>query len=610
MNTQYHHINQYGVIGPFIWTTGTLPAGDTGGTIPNNSLGFSGTLGITGSQDRFVQWNMYQGLTGQYMLSIVNGTNPVLTTDDQGDIIGYYVNATAGTETTYPVPGKTVVVTNTGPHLTCWNMTTAIGQTGGSWQPARNTVRDWQTGVMWTAPLPNVTSTGGQTINTGASGNPIMAINGITNHAVVMTAGYTFGQGFGGQMNGWLLIGAMDDTTGAQLWARNVTSTETDTLAPDSRVNLYVQDGKIILANMAPATAYAFDARTGQKAWAQQLRDKDGGLPHGYTVFGLRSLNGPNASIALIGFGGDIWCLNTANGNVVWQTTTNYVLGNPGLETPYATWPLWVFSSQCADNNFAYITVGHEYNPPLFHGAQILAFNWTNGDLAWKVLDTSVTSTSIAYGIMLSLNAYDNMLYAFGKGPSSMTVSVPSVGVTTATPMIISGTITDVSPGTRAIVQPDVTMTKQNEVALRFPNGLPCVSDNSQSLWMEYVYQQQPLPTNTTGVPVTISVVDSNGNFREIGQTTSVDGTYSLTWTPDISGDFQIIASFAGSHSYYPSSAVGHFYASDVAASAGPTSTPPSGVATTTDLITYMAIGVIVIIIAIAIVGVLLLRKH
>ena len=31
MVTSYHNINQYGVIGPFLWTTGTLPPADTGG---------------------------------------------------------------------------------------------------------------------------------------------------------------------------------------------------------------------------------------------------------------------------------------------------------------------------------------------------------------------------------------------------------------------------------------------------------------------------------------------------------------------------------------------------------------------------------------------------
>ena len=75
---------------------------------------------------------------------------------------------------------------------------------------------------------------------------------------------------------------------------------------------------------------------------------------------------------------------------------------------------------------------------------------------------------------------------------------------------------------------------------------------------------QQPKPTNNTGVPVTLSVIDSNGNLRQIGTTTSdAAGTYSFTWTPDISGTYAVIANFAGSNSYYGSSAQTHFYASE-----------------------------------------------
>ena len=39
--------------------------------------------------------------------------------------------------------------------------------------------------------------------------------------------------------------------------------------------------------------------------------------------------------------------------------------------------------------------------------------------------------------------------------------------------------------------------------------------------FMESVYMQQSMPPNITGVPVTLSVLDSNGNYREIGTTTS-----------------------------------------------------------------------------------------
>ena len=90
--------NQYGV-SSYLWSTGT-PVGV-------NSVGT--TL------------NMFDALTGTYILSIVNGTSPTLTEDDHGDLIGYYINATAGTEII-----KGVTTTSTGPTLNMWNSTAAI----------------------------------------------------------------------------------------------------------------------------------------------------------------------------------------------------------------------------------------------------------------------------------------------------------------------------------------------------------------------------------------------------------------------------------------------------------------------------------------------------
>jgi hypothetical protein len=152
--------------------------------------------------------------------------------------------------------------------------------------------------------------------------------------------------------------------------------------------------------------------------------------------------------------------------------------------------------------------------------------------------------------------------------------------------------------------------TKQNEQAADFPNGVPAVSDASQSAWMEYVYMQKPKPSDAFGVPVTLSVIDSNGNLRPIGSTTSdTSGMFTYTWMPDIQGSYTVIATFAGSQSYWGSSAETSFYASAVHATPTPT-TSQTNLATTSDLMTYMAVGVIAIIIAIAVVGLLILRKR
>jgi len=298
------------------------------------------------------------------------------------------------------------------------------------------------------------------------------------------------------------------------------------------------------------------------------------------------------------GLGGDIWSVAAKTGTINWYTNTTKLQGSSGIETPYNVWPTWAFASGCISNEVAYLTGGHEYNPPLFHGCQLYAVNVTDGSLVWSELDTSVTSTAIAYAKLVSLNAYDNQLYCFGKGPSVMTVDAPTVGVTTSTPITITGTVLDNSPGTSQL------LVKSN-----YGNGLPCVSDESQSDFMEAVYQQQAMPNNITGVPITISVIDSNHNQRDIGTTTSnVMGEFGLTWTPDISGDYQVIATFKGSNSYYQSSASTFFFAGETPTHE-PVVTPLTNAATISDLMTYNIGGVIAIIIAIAIVGLLILRK-
>jgi hypothetical protein len=199
---------------------------------------------------------------------------------------------------------------------------------------------------------------------------------------------------------------------------------------------------------------------------------------------------------------------------------------------------------------------------------------------------------------MTTLNAYDNQIYAWGKGPTQMMVSAPAVGIATNTPITIRGTIMDISAG-----------TKQEATAANFPNGLPCISEASQSDWMEYVYMQQSKPTNATGVAVQINVEDGNGNFRTVGTTTSDDaGMFTFTWTPDIAGDYKVIANFAGSESYYASSAETSFHASEPAASSTPQSTSAASMADQYFLPAVIGI-ILVVVICFAILALILLRK-
>jgi hypothetical protein len=391
----------------------------------------------------------------------------------------------------------------------------------------------------------------------------------------------------------------MDQYSGQLLWIRNITSSETNALLPWTRGTGYnsIGQGMIVLLNDINNVATAFDVRTGAKLWTNTLTGQNGGPVNNYDQFSYRAFWGKDCFYNE-GLGGDLWCLNL-DGTLRWYTNTTALVGPSGIETPYGIWPLWTFASSCLSNGIIYAAVGHEYDPPLFHGAQLIAVNATDGTLVWSELDTSVTSTTITDGILVSLNAYDNQLYAMGKGPSDITVSAPSIGVSTATPITITGTITDVSAG-----------TQQQLVASNFPNGLPCVSDASQSHFMEAVYQQQAMPSDVTGVPITLSVLDANNNYRTIGTTTSnALGTFGFTWTPDIPGDYTVYASFAGSNSYYSSSTSTIIHAGSPAATTTPTATTATSVADTYFVPAIAGLFVLIIIVLVLVV-LMMFRKR
>jgi hypothetical protein len=119
-------------------------------------------------------------------------------------------------------------------------------------------------------------------------------------------------------------------------------------------------------------------------------------------------------------------------------------------------------------------------------------------------------SAVLGDSVIAMYSTYDQLVYAIGKGPSAMTVQAPLNGITVGDKLVIQGTVMDVSPG-----------TKEAALTLRFPNGVPAVSDESTGEWMKYVYVHFPKPTNATGVPVSIDAIDPNNNYIHIGDATS-----------------------------------------------------------------------------------------
>ena len=202
---------------------------------------------------------------------------------------------------------------------------------------------------------------------------------------------------------------------------------------------------------------------------------------------------------------------------------------------------------------------------------------------------------AIADGMLVQWNSYDKQIDVFGQGQTSTTVSIANKLSTGGSSILVEGTVMDQSPG-----------TKNADRIARFPDGVPAVSEDSQEAWMEYVYMQQPRPTNATGVDVVLSVIDPNNNAYQVGTATAnANGRYQMTFIPQVPGEYTLIATFPGCTSYYGSSAETAF----VVEEATPTTSPTAETITTPPTEMYFTASTIAIILAIAIVGVLILKR-
>ena len=332
---------------------------------------------------------------------------------------------------------------------------------------------------------------------------------------------------------------------------------------------------------------WCFDLQNGEYLWGPTAPEQYLGIYGTSTAVGYGKFYQCYMS-------GIVYCYDLQNGNLLW--TQN--IKDPDNEILWSdNWPMRI---QFIVDDKIYLVEGeHSPNQPLPRGAPMVCLNATTGEQIWSLSMMYYYRTNVVIGddIIALMNSYDQQVYAIGKGPSATSITAPDVSVELGKSIMIKGKVTDISPG-----------TAEYALTARFPNGVPAVSDESMSDWMQYVYMQFPRPTNTTGVPVIIDVIDSNGNYRNIGTTTSdASGTFNFAWQPDIPGAYTVIAKFAGSKAYYPSSAETAFVVDETAATPTPTQ-----ISITSMSDSYFVPAVAGIIVAIAIgfaLTILMLRK-
>jgi hypothetical protein len=289
------------------------------------------------------------------------------------------------------------------------------------------------------------------------------------------------------------------------------------------------------------------------------------------------------------GYTGAVSAYSLADGSLLWRD----IFPSGGEKIPNFVQMIGLI----CDGKIFVGTHEHSADTPLYKAERVHALNVTTGEMIWDMSGWAYPMTfATADGVLIYWNNYDAQIYAIGKGPTELTVDAPKAAVDLGRSLVISGTIMDISAG-----------TKQKEQAARFPAGVPAVSEGSQAQWMEYVYMQKGRPNNTTGVTVSLDVIDSNGNYRNIGTAVSdAMGAFSYQWTPDIEGKYTVIASFAGSESYWPSRAETSFAVDPAAPTPMPTAAP---VQSTADMYFLPGVAAIIVAIVACFAGTILLLK-
>jgi hypothetical protein len=406
-----------------------------------------------------------------------------------------------------------------------------------------------------------------------------------------------------GVVQGWMMgISLKPENKGTQLWKttftppfvdidKNITAAAMFT-GGFSLTGVYPEDGIMVFGEVKQLKTWVYDLYTGQQLWTT---DDAFAAQNQYDYYGMNQVVIDHKVIVYGGYAGSMTAFDAKTGQKLWT----YDALNIGDESPYGNYPMQI--GAVCDGKIYTVSWEHSYTIPIIRGPNLRCINVTDGTEIWSTLDWGV-GLAIADGILIHSNSMDNMIYAHGKGLSATTVSAPQTYPTLGSSVMITGTVTDNTPTGR------LNSNDQLDFTLK---GTPAISDKDMSRWMEYLFEQQVYPADAKGVNVKLETIDPNGNHIPIGTVTSdVNGNYGIPFTPEVPGTYQIIARFEGSASYGSSSATTYMGITNAAPTTAPTAAPQPNLVTTSDLMTYMAIGVIAIIITIVIVGLFIIRKR
>ena len=555
------------------------------------------------------KWDMYDAYSNKYICSVANvSSSGTQYRDGYGGIC--YVNiANLGTTN---APNYRLQIWNTTEAIwwraaygtagdkTLYNGSktepSSTSNTYWMWRPYLNNTYNGQNGFSANKTMENPLISG---VNMNSIVNQTATIRRVIpdQYIIIGTTGRNDARGV---VQGYLrAISLKTDHVGETLWTTTFTPPKAIADFPNSTYIGYQITDAVELCQVVPeenmfyfrerisGNRWGFDLTTGQQVWKTAVPE------NGWNYYGLNEVYFDHKIIAS-GYSGVLIGYDAKTGDVLW----NWTAPSEGLgESPY--WHTTMYVGAIAEGKAYCYTSEHSVNSPIRRDANVWCVDLTTGEMLWK-MSAWAMGIKVADGRLVYLNSVDNQVYCLGRGPSATTVSAPQAIPALGASIMIQGTVTDQSPSGRHNVAGSLDFSLK---------GTPAISDADQEAYMEHLFQGNTMPTNAKGVEVTLEAIDPNGNLVPIGTTTSdVNGNYGFAYTPNVPGTYQIIATFAGSEAYGPSSGTTYLGVGSEAATPAPTTPATESMA---DLYFVPAtIGIIIAIVVIGLITILILRKR
>jgi len=470
-------------------------------------------------------WHAFSTTDGNLIFSIENVPSGSTVYGSKGEIYRFNVNTGSGT-------------------MSLWNSSRVVSDEGswlGGFSGHGYGVYDGIDGIEWTVDIPEGLPGGANLVQfegiaTAIGGRQRGFVEYVTGEDKVVGISVTpetvssWAISLQSGHEGELLFS--NTNSAPSVWADNVTLSENVVSVNSGTFTIFVPELR---------QHWGFDIETAEQAWGptepQYYLDYLGGLAIRNALY--------NGMLISAQYSGVVYAYDMETGDRLWTYDAN----DPYSEILWANnWPMRVVFF--SDGKIYLTHSEHSPIDPKPRGAPFICLDALTGEEVWRI-DGAFRGTDwggnaiLGDSIIATYDTYDQQVYAIGKGPSLTTVSAAPKIIPQGTSLIIEGMVTDMSPGTDDV-----------GLKLRFPNGVPAVSDESMSEWMLHVYKQFSMPSDVVGVTVKLETIDPNGNFYEVDTVmTDAKGFYSVMWEPPVPGKYTIIATFEGTNSYWPSSA-------------------------------------------------------